>query len=72
MHSSSGDSNPDFHSRFGAPSPTAIYTRADHRNSRMAMKKEKVRKARQNGQSVFQKDLKKAVRENKDILEALD
>ncbi len=38
----------------------------------MAMRKEKVRKHRRKPQSVFQKELKKAVRENRDILEALD
>jgi len=38
----------------------------------MAIRKVKVRKPRRNPRSVFQKELKKAVRENRDILEALD
>ena len=38
----------------------------------MVMRKEKARRLRKKPQSVFQKELKKAVRENRDILKALD
>lgn len=57
---------------FGAPSTIGIYTRRLHLTVPMAMKQAKVRKQRRKPQSFFQKELKKAVKENREILEALD
>ena len=57
---------------FGVPFTIGIYTRRLHQMTSMAMKQAKARKPPRKPQSFFQKELKKAVKENREILEALD